>query len=121
MFLVVADSNALISVFRLSINIDEALGRLLHSWKIIVPSPVLDELERLALTKTDAKGALALAKRYEVVHSDEDADSAVLSVAKEKEGIVFTNDRNVLRNAKEAGIPRIYFRGKGVLAGDVPL
>ena len=46
MIVVVADSNALMSVFRLSLNIDEEMGRLLNDWEMVVPPLCWKSLKR---------------------------------------------------------------------------
>ena len=118
MVLVVADSNALMSVFRLSLNLDEALGRILGPWEIVVPSPVMDELRRLSSTNRHARGALSLASRYRIVEEPGSADDAVLSAAIRLGGLVFTNDRELMQKARDSSVPRIFFKGMAVLKAE---
>jgi len=113
--LVVADSNALMSLFRLGLNLDEILDETLPSWTLVVPTAVLKELEGLSKTNKDARAALALCKRFETIPADGVADDVVVEVTKERKGVVFTNDREVLAKAKEQGVPRLFIKGKSRL------
>ncbi|MCK4718089.1 MAG: hypothetical protein KAT70_05410 [Thermoplasmata archaeon] len=116
--IVVADSNALMSFFRLGINMNDALDRALPLWELVVPSSVVLELERLSLTNREARSALALARSglCRIYGTEGEADDVVIELAREMKGVVFTNDREVLRRTKEAALPRMYFRGGETLA-----
>ncbi|GEM_PF-4404306 len=148
MVLLVADTNIFLSIFRLSLNIDALLAVSAPGCKIVVPERVLAEIRGLMNGLPEARGALELAERYEVVECPEqgehlkpedvggrkrgatgiwdrnglsEADLCVLYVAEKNGGVVFSNDRKLLAAAKERGIPRAYIRGKNrvVLVGVV--
>ena len=102
--IVILDSSAIMMLFEFSINLEDELTRLLGKYCIIVPKPILEELEFLSThgrgrSKSVAKPALDLIKKYDVVEVDESVkgDDAVFHLAQKLQGIVVTNDR-ALRN-----------------------
>jgi rRNA-processing protein FCF1 len=110
MIQVVADANALIAPFKLKFNIDAELERLLGSYSILVPKPIIGELERLAETSMNAKGALKLALSKDVRPTRKAGDAAVLELARRVKGHVMTNDRELIGKARKAGLAVIRLR-----------
>lgn len=117
--IVILDSSAIMMLFEFPIDIENELTRLLGRHHIIVPKPVLDELEFLSehgkgKKKFIAKPALNLLKRYEVVEIDEDVkgDKAVFYLAQKLQGIVLTNDKDLREKLRDASLNTIYLRGK---------
>ncbi len=84
-------------------ELEDRLGKL----KMIVPSPVLDELERLARKKRQAEIALEHASRLEIYQSSLDPDRSVIEVAKLVGGFIASMDRGILDVARREGIPYI--------------
>ncbi|MBA3046586.1 MAG: twitching motility protein PilT [Candidatus Thermoplasmatota archaeon] len=107
---VVADTNALIAPFKRKFNIDMELERILGSYTIVVPEPLLGELEKLAETNIHARGALKLAKSRDVRKTRSRGDNAVLELAKKVKGIVMTNDAELISRARKAGLNVIRLR-----------
>jgi len=110
MILVIADSNALIAPFRRKFNIDAELSRILQDYRILVPEPIVGELERLSKTSMDAKGALKLALTREIHPTKKAGDAAVLELAKKVQGVVMTNDRELIGKARKAKLRVIRLR-----------
>lgn len=110
--MVILDANALLMPFQFGLNLDLELERLVGECDILVPSSVLGELRRLARTDRSARAALELAQKYEISEVEEEGDTSVVSLAKEKKGIVVTNDKELIQKLKEAGIPVIYLRSR---------
>lgn len=108
---VVADTNGLMAPFQFGFNLDEELGRLLEDYEVVVPVPVVRELEILARRRREAKAALSLVSRWDLVESPFEPDEAVIQVAMERGGVILTNDRALIARAKDVGIPVIRVRG----------
>lgn len=118
---VVLDANALLVPFESGIRIESELERLLGPFQGLVPEPVLRELATLAATAkgqraANARLALALSRRFEYRQGSEGpADTAVLTLARAEGALVFTNDRELLRRAMEAGLGVVRVKGHGHL------
>jgi len=106
---VVVDTNALILPFRFRFSMEEELNRLLPGCEVIVPSCVIDELQRLDIW--EARAALKLARRYTVKESPP-GDRGILELAIREGAHLFTADRGLRMRAKKAGVRVVVFRGK---------
>ncbi|AGK61532.1 putative proteins of PilT N-term/Vapc superfamily [Archaeoglobus sulfaticallidus PM70-1] len=83
---------------------------------IIIPESVLHELEKLVSElrgkeKVFAKIALEMAKRFEVVDTKSSGDEALIEVCLKRDCHLFTNDRRLIRKARDLGIKTGYVRG----------
>ena len=107
---VVADTNALIAPFKRKFNIDTELERLLGSYEILVPEPILGELRKLAETNIHARGALKLAGLKESRKTRARGDNSVLELARKVKGIVMTNDAELIARARRAKLNVIRLR-----------
>ena len=121
--IVILDTNALMMLFEFSIDLESELNRLLGSYCIFVPTTVLDELKFLSekgngKQKRIAKSALALSKNYKCMQTDlnESVDDSLISIAKEKNGIILTNDRELRKKLKEMDLKVIFLRAKKKLS-----
>ncbi len=115
---VVLDTNALMMPFQFRLNLDAELERLLGPFEGIVPSSVLEELERTKPERT-ARAARALASKYRVFETEEKGDAAILSVAQELRAAVVTNDKRLGSKLRALKLPVIYLRSRAhlVLSG----
>ncbi len=111
---VVLDANALMMPFQFSINIDAELDRLIPGCEALVPSSVIDELRRVAASggRPEARAALELAARYRTVEARSEGDEAVLEVARRLGAALMTNDSNLRKRARAAGLRVIGMRGR---------
>ncbi len=118
---VILDSNALLMPFQFRINLDAELQRLVGECDVLVPSSVLGELNKLESTNRDAKAALALAQKYDIVEVEDSGDVSLLVLARRRKGIVVTNDKELIEELKRSRIPVIYLRSRThlVLEGTV--
>lgn len=123
--IVILDTSAIMMLFEFSIDLEDELTRLIGNHHIVVPKPVIDELKILSergkgKKRFIARPALDLVSRYEIVNRDaaEKVDDAVLSLAKELQGVVITNDRELRKKLKAASLKTIYLRGKKQLVLD---
>lgn len=102
--------------FQFRINLDAELARLLGECEVIVPEPVLREIEGLARGDRTARAALALAAKYGTHPSSWSGDAAVIDVAEALGAHVVTSDRALLAALRERRIPRVTLRSKSHLA-----
>jgi len=107
---VIADTNGLMAPFQFHFNLDDELGRLLGSYRLIVPRRVLWELAALAKSTPAALSALRLAQRYEVVEVTDKGDGALVKAAMLQKAAVLTNDKELRRACFAVGIPTITLR-----------
>ena len=109
----VLDANALLMPFQFRMNLDKEISRLLGEIRVLVPSSVVHEISRLQTR--EAKAAMALARKYEVVETELAGDDGVLDVAVRNEAAVVTNDRELMSRLKEAGLPVVRLRSERYL------
>jgi rRNA-processing protein FCF1 len=105
---VVLATNALLMPFEICINLDLAVKMLLGDVRMVVPGPMIGELKKL--DNKNAKVALALARKYEILHSDKTGDDAIVDVAVKLGAYVLTNDKELRRRLRSQRIPIIYLR-----------
>ena len=110
-------------LFEFFIDLEGELTRLVGRYHIIVPMPVVRELEFLSKhgkgkKKLFAKSSLKLIEKYDTEDIDEEGDNAVFCLAKKLDGIVATNDRELRERLKAASVQVIYLRGKKQLSMD---
>ncbi len=116
---VVLDTNALLSIEELKIDIFEELRGLGYA-EFIIPRAVFDEIKKLSeggrRVSVASRVALRFAEKMRVVDSPlENADDSVIYTAKTEGAAVFTNDRDLRKKARSAGIPVIYIRNLKIL------
>jgi len=115
---VILDSSAILMLFEFSIDLEKELTRLLGIYKIIIPSPIVRELEFLSdhgmgERKVKAKASLKLIKKYKTIKVKEKrGDDSVIETAIKTKGIVVTNDKILKKRLKEKGISTIFLRAK---------
>jgi len=113
---VVLDTNALLTPYQLGINIEKELNRLLGICRIIVPTSVIKEAEKLAMQEGSvgraAKLGLSIVRKkdYQIIETSYDGDDGVIDVAIKTNAAVVTNDKELKKKAKEMGLPIIYVR-----------
>lgn len=118
---VITDTNFLMVPGLFGVDIFSELDRVLdRKYRLIVPEPVVEELNQLARRKSDersaARIALSLIQRGQVIKTRPPADDAILELAKGKGRVVGTNDVRLRRELRSRGVPVIYLRQKSHLA-----
>ena len=118
---VVLDTNALLLPYQLGMNIEKELTRLLGICRIIVPTSVIKEAEKLA----SSNGSVAMAAKlglnivrkrdYQIVETLYDGDDGVMDVAVKTNAAIVTNDKELKKKARDMGLPVIYVRGESRL------
>jgi len=104
--------------FEFSIDLERELTRLIGSYKIIIPSAIIEELEFLSKhgsgeKKAKAKAGLKLVKNYDTFPViEKSGDDSVIYTAKKTNGIVVTNDKELRKRLKLQSIPVIFLRAK---------
>jgi len=121
---VIADTSFLMIPGTFGVDIISELNRLLERrYRLLIPAPVLKELEYLARKGTpsersSARLGMVLAEQGEIVEGGEEADEAILRLAKKegKEGcVVGTNDRLLQKKLEELGIPVVRLKHRSYL------
>lgn len=109
-------------LFEFSIDLEKELTRLLGNYHIVIPTPIVKELEFLSENgmgkkKMKAKASLKLIKKYDTIDvNEEDGDNSILELAKKVNGIVITNDRELRNRLKEISLLVVFLRAKKKLA-----
>lgn len=118
------DSNFLLIPSEEGVDIFEELERLLGFPRCLVPTPVLEELERLREGATPSEErkielALRLVERCELLEAKlekgEKVDDLLLRLAKELGCPVATKDKELRRRLRRDGIPVVYLRQRAYL------
>ena len=118
---VILDTNALMMPVELDIRVFEELDRLVGDADLVVPEPVVAELEKLrdSGTGTEATAAAVgrdLVSRCQVIETEESyADDAVLELAAGDGDYAVTNDRPLRDRLLERGVRVIGLRGRTTL------
>jgi rRNA-processing protein FCF1 len=105
---VVLDTNALLMPFEMKMNLDISVRNILGDIEFIVPGPLIGELKHL--DNKYAPAALELARRYEIIPTEATGDKAVIELALKTGAYVLTNDKELRRKLRNAGVPLIYLR-----------
>jgi rRNA-processing protein FCF1 len=118
---VLLDTNALLMPFQFNINLDLELERLFGRVRVVVLSPVRDEVYGLAQGgNKHAKTALKLLEKYAQLDWEGKGDDAIVDYAKKNpDCIVLTNDKQLRSRLSEIGIKRIMLYKKKYLDWDV--
>jgi rRNA-processing protein FCF1 len=122
---VILDSNFLMIPIQFHIDIFRELDELLNQKvETVIPSPVYEEIQRIACGKSklakEAKLALKIAEKSEVLEvklgPGESTDDLIARLAREWGCLVATNDRELRRKLRGLTVPVIYLRQKSRLA-----
>lgn len=105
---VVLDTNALLMPFEMRMNLDLSVQNLLGEVDFLVPGPLIGELKHL--DNKYARAALELARRYEIVPTEETGDNAVIELALKTGAYVLTNDKFLRSRLRKLKVPLIYLR-----------
>ena len=127
---VILDSNFLLVPFQFRIDIFEELNNLLGKAEPIILSTTIEELKKMAEKSSTKKrmqfsAALKLAERCEILEVEKEAsesyDDVILRVARELKIPVGTNDMELRKRLRRAGIATIYLRQKSrlVIEGNI--
>ena len=122
---VILDSNFLMMPIQFHIDVFRELDELLNQKvETVTPSPVYEEIKRIACGKSklakEAKLALKIAEKSEVFEvklgPGESTDDLIVRLASEWGCLVATNDRELRRRLRDLTVPVIYLRQKSRLA-----
>lgn len=102
--LVLLDTSALLLPFEQGLDLEGEVARALGGCRLAVPEAALAELRALARDGPDARAALRLAARYEVVPTEGRGDDAILALAVREGAAVVTADRALAARLRESGL-----------------
>ena len=128
---VILDSNFLFVPFQFHVDIFDELEALLGRYEPVILSTTVEELRGLTRRRSEkmrsqASAALGLVKRCRVVEmerkSGESYDDVILRTAKQWKSPVATNDAELRKRLREAGLATIFLRQKAHLEieGHIP-
>lgn len=114
------DTNALLIPFESGVRLEPELERLFGTYEAIVPEAVMVELARIASEEkgqraANARMALTLASRFSYRAAGGRGDAAVFEIARKEGAFLFTNDRELLARALNAGLGVVRVKGKSHL------
>jgi Uncharacterized proteins of PilT N-term./Vapc superfamily len=98
----VIDTNAIIYAIKQKISLEKFLFE-----EIVVPSSVVEELEKLSINDKNAKIALRLTQKYKVIETSKKGDEGIIDVALRNNGKVITNDADLIKRLKLLGISAV--------------
>jgi Uncharacterized proteins of PilT N-term./Vapc superfamily len=98
----VIDTNAIIYAIKQKISLEKFLFE-----EIVVPSSVVEELEKLSINDKNAKIALRLIQKYKVIETSKKGDEGIIDVALRNNGKVVTNDADLIKRLKLLGISAV--------------
>lgn len=112
------DTNFLMIPGQFGVDIISEFDRLFGRYEIIVPSFVLEELDRIekSLRGRDriavriAREIVGRSKIVEFDLGDRDVDEALLELARRIKGIICTNDKELRKKARRENIPVVLLR-----------
>jgi rRNA-processing protein FCF1 len=120
---VIADTSFLMIPGLFGVEIIGELDRLLDKrYNLVIPGPVIDELEELVsrgrpIERSAARLGLSLAARGKKVEIEGPADEAIINLAREN-FVVATTDSALRKEIRRRSFPVIYLREKSHLAVD---
>ena len=128
---IILDSNFLLVPFQFRIDIFEELNNLLGKAEPIVLSTTLEELKKMAersppKRRMQFSAALKLVEQCEILdvnrRGSESYDDVIVRVASELKIPVATNDAELRKRIRRAGLATVYLRQKAklVIEGYVP-
>lgn len=120
---VIADTSFLMIPGLFGVDIIGELDRLLEKrYNLVIPGPVIDELEELVsrgrpIERSAARLGLSFAARGKKVEIGGPADGAIVNLAREN-FVVGTTDSALRKEIRRRRVPVIYLREKSHLAVD---
>jgi rRNA-processing protein FCF1 len=114
--IVLVDANALLLPFTSHFRLEEEIYGQVDGARILVPTSVLGELDRVAERGNPfARAAREYASRFETVPTDTQGDDALVDLGRRLRAWVLTGDRALRTRLLEAGVPVLFPRGKSHL------
>jgi rRNA-processing protein FCF1 len=114
--IVLVDANALLLPFTAHFRLEEEIYGQVDGARVLIPSSVLGELERVASRgNPNARAAREFARRFDIAPTDAQGDDAIVDLGRRLHAWVLTGDRALRTRLLEAGIPVLFPRGKSHL------
>lgn len=114
--IVLVDANAMLLPFTSHFRLEEEIYAQVDGARILVPSSVLGELERVAERgNPNARAAREFARRFEVAHTEAQGDDALVELGRRLNAWVLTGDRALRARLLAAKVRVLFPRGKSHL------
>lgn len=108
---VLVDTNSLIYSIEHRVNLKNMLQELPEVSGVLVPECVHRELQAMSGDRKYARGALELSEKFDRIPGEGYADDCIIEIAGKEHYFILSNDRALLKRAKEAGIRTLVLRG----------
>jgi rRNA-processing protein FCF1 len=113
---VLVDANALLLPFTSHFRLEEEIYGQVDGARVLVPSSVLGELERVGdRGNANARAAREFARRFEVAPTTLQGDDALVDLGRRLQAWVLTGDRALRIRLLGAGVRVLFPRGKSHL------
>ncbi|KYK21306.1 hypothetical protein AYK25_08320 [Thermoplasmatales archaeon SM1-50] len=113
---VILDSSAILMFFEFSVDWKKDLDSLVGSYRLVVPTAVVRELEMLSTHRKYQRKVNAALKLIATFKRIDDpaisADEALMNIAEKTNGIVMTNDIELRKRLKNNHLSIIFLRGR---------
>ena len=118
---VILDTSAIFMFFEFSINIEQEILNLIGKFRIVIPTPIFNEIKLLSEIGNEKKRRIAKSslnlikkKKYEIIDLNikKNGDDSVIEYASILNGLVITNDTELRKRLKDKSISTIFLRGK---------
>lgn len=113
---VILDSSAILMFFEFSVDWKKDLDSLVGSYRLVVPTAVVRELEMLSTHRKYQRKVNAALKLIATFKRIDDpaisADEALMNIAEKTNGIVMTNDTELRKRLKNNHLSIIFLRGR---------
>ncbi|HOM96278.1 MAG: nucleotide-binding protein [Candidatus Methanofastidiosa archaeon] len=116
---VILDTNFLLLPGRFNLRIESIEDVVERKCKILIPTNVILELNKIRLTGSDKISkeiALKLSERYDKINLEGPVDRSILEYAKNNKCIVATNDMKLKSDLRKLQIPVIFLKKGARLA-----
>jgi len=110
---VVLDTNFLLLPGRFNLRIESIEDVIEKKCKIVIPTNVMAELQRIDLKGSDKKSkeiALIISERYEKIELEGPVDRSILEYAKNNKCIVATNDVKLKSDLRKIQVPVVFVK-----------
>lgn len=108
---VLVDTNSLLYSIEHRVDLKNLLQELPEVNGILVPECVHSELLAMSANRKYARGALELSEKFERIPGEGYADDCIIEIAKRERFFILSNDRDLVRRAREEGIRTLVIRG----------
>ena len=102
--ILIVDTNVIVYCTTRKIDLSAAIRAMREHYQPVLLDCILEEIRRIRISETERNIALKSAERFDVQRSSGFGDDCIIKFATEKKAAVLSNDLNLRRILKAAGI-----------------